>query len=297
MSNPDIYRAVVARRESRHRIRGVDYTVHSWGDDRSPLLVWLHGWGDCGSTAQFVVDALERDWHVIAPDWRGFGRTTTLADAFWFPDYLGDLDRLLDIYSPNAGARIVGHSMGANVAGLYAGTMTERVAAFVNVEGFGLRDSDPDDAAGRYRTWLEFARDAPEFRSFDDFEALADRVLGRAPAMTRARARFVAREWGCERDGRIVLRASPWHKRPNAVLYRRAESEACWRRIEAPVLLVAGRDSRVGHEFGVPLDSALSLLPFANAASAIIDGAGHMLHFEAPETLAARLEAFLAATL
>jgi pimeloyl-ACP methyl ester carboxylesterase len=33
----------------------------------------MHGWMDVGASFQFVVDALQGDWHVIAPDWRGFG--------------------------------------------------------------------------------------------------------------------------------------------------------------------------------------------------------------------------------
>ena len=36
--------------------------------------------------------------------------------------------------------------MGANVGGLFAGVLPERVRAFVNVEGFGLSDADTADA-------------------------------------------------------------------------------------------------------------------------------------------------------
>jgi pimeloyl-ACP methyl ester carboxylesterase len=36
------------------------------------------------------------DWHVIAPDWRGFGLSDyTQSDTYWFPDYLADLDAML----------------------------------------------------------------------------------------------------------------------------------------------------------------------------------------------------------
>ncbi|WP_347251177.1 alpha/beta fold hydrolase, partial [Zoogloea sp.] len=57
----------------------------------------LHGWMDVSASFQFIVDALASDWHVIAPDWRGFGRTEWRGDAYWFPDYLGDLDAILDL--------------------------------------------------------------------------------------------------------------------------------------------------------------------------------------------------------
>ena len=156
-----MYQARIKGRSVRHQLRGVDYHVTEWGERHSRLVVFLHGWGDAGSTFQFVIDELKQDWFVIAPDWRGFGESRIDAESYWFPDYLADLDAILQIYSPDAAVRLVGHSMGANVATLYAGVMPERVSALVNVEGFGLANSDPADAPGRYRKWIEAGRSRP----------------------------------------------------------------------------------------------------------------------------------------
>lgn len=280
------------RRRSLRReydIRGARYNVTEWGNPDAPLLFFLHGWADTGSTFQFVVDAMQDEWHVVAPDWRGFGRSTVDCASYWFPDYIADLDELLYIYTPAEPARIVGHSMGANVAALYAGTMPERVRAFVNVEGFGLAPSDPNDAPGRYRQWLEKARAAPAFSVYDDLAALAGRIAARNPRMSMAQATFVAAEWAEEQaDGRARLRADPKHKLPNPVLYRRAEAEACWRAIEAEVLLVTGADSELAGRYA---DVVGASCPADREIR--IDSAGHMLHFEAPATLAAAIEAFL----
>lgn len=266
-------------------IRGVDYAVNEWGNASDPLLVYLHGFGDCGATFQFVVDELARDWFVVAPDWRGFGATEVEAETFWFPDYLADLDHLLQHYSPDAPVRLIGHSMGGNVAGLYAGARPDRVAAFVNLEGFGLPDADPADAPGRYRDWLEKMREMPAPVERPGFDTLADLISRRSPGMEPSRARFVARCWAEEiSTDRVRLRMHPAHKLPNPVLYRRAEAEACWQAVMAPVLLVAGRRS----DFPPPHD-----LPFPNSQAAWIEDAGHMLHFEQPAALAALLEEFL----
>ena len=145
--------------------------------------MYLHGWADTGSTFQFVVDTLCSEWRVVAPDWRGFGRSSCRCTSYWFPDYLADLHALLDIYSANEPVRLIGHSMGANVGSLYAGTMPERVRAFVNVEGFGLPDSDPGNAPGRYRAWIEQSTGAPGFSEYPDLEALAARLACRAAIM------------------------------------------------------------------------------------------------------------------
>jgi pimeloyl-ACP methyl ester carboxylesterase len=289
----DVYRSEVARRSVKHSLRGIDYQVSEWGDAGQPLLVLLHGWNDTGSSFQFLVDSLPTEWFVIAPDWRGFGETACQSQSYWFPDYIADLDVLLDSYSPQEPARLVGHSMGANVAGLYAGIMPERVAAFVNIEGFGLPESDPDNAPAHYRRWIERSRAMQPYSTYENFEELATRIRKRNPRMDEDKALFVAKLWAAENDEGIVeLRADPAHRLPNAVQYRRAEAAACWEKITAPVLVVKGEESKF---FSAAVDRAgpNEIDAFTAAESVDIPGAGHMVHYEQPALLAAAVEAFL----
>ncbi len=290
-----MYQARVEGRSARHRVRGVDYHVTEWGQAQCPLLVYLHGWGDAGSTFQFVVDELKQDWFVIAPDWRGFGESKVEAASYWFPDYLADLHAILEIYSPNVAVRLVGHSMGANVASLYAGAMPERVVALVNVEGFGLSDSDPEDAPGRYRQWIEAGRSLPAYSSYESLEELAPRIMRRSPRLSEDRALFVADKWAeSHADGVIRIKADRAHKLPNAVLYRRQEAVACWRNVVAPVLIVVGGDTDITSDLKSWIDAESR--PFSSSESVTIAGAGHMVHFDQPASLAELIEEFLAKT-
>jgi pimeloyl-ACP methyl ester carboxylesterase len=134
-------------------IRNLSYHVRIWGEpvpDQIPLVL-VHGWMDVAASYQFMVDALQRDRYVIAPDWRGFGETNCgEVDNFWFPDYLADLDFLLDHYAPGQSVDLVGHSMGGNVAMLYSGVRPERVNRLVNLEGFGMPATHAAQAPKRY---------------------------------------------------------------------------------------------------------------------------------------------------
>ena len=57
---------------------------------------------------------------------------------------------------------LVGHSMGGNVAMIYAGVRPERVRRLVNLEGFGMPATRPEQAPGRYAQWLdEIKQSAP----------------------------------------------------------------------------------------------------------------------------------------
>ena len=125
--------------------------------DRHPHapIVLLHGFQDCGDTWQFLVDCLPETWSLVAPDWRGFGGTEWAPGGYWFPDYLADLEALLDQLVPDGPARVISHSMGANVATLYSGIRPQRLQWLVNLEGIGLRKKSPDEAPAHYARWLD----------------------------------------------------------------------------------------------------------------------------------------------
>jgi pimeloyl-ACP methyl ester carboxylesterase len=277
-------------------IRGLRYHCRAWGSAGDPLLVMLHGWMDVSASFQFLVDALRGAWRVIAPDWRGFGRTEWgRAGSYWFPDYLADLDALLARFSADDPVRLIGHSMGGNVACLYAGARPERIRALVNLEGFGMVASDPQAAPARYEKWLHELVREHRFRDYESFEDLATRLRQTNPRLTPERAAFLARHWGeAIATGRIRLRSDPRHKIVNPVLYRLEEAEACWRGVAAPVLWVEGELTDTPRRLKLD-DAALAARRncFGQLTYRKIAGAGHMLHHDQPEALGAVIEEFL----
>lgn len=280
----------VLLRERRYRIR-------IWGDDDAPAFFFLHGWGDVAASFQFVVDALAGQWRVIAPDWRGFGESQWNDGAYWFPDYIADLDALLEHYSPGAPARLAGHSMGGNVAGLYAGIRPERVARFANLEGFGLWVVAPDEAPARLAGWLAQLRgDAPGFRRYDSHAAFAARMYRDNPRLTPERAAFLAAHSLRAVEGGLSFAADPRHRWVNPVLYRMEEAMACWRRITAPTLWVAAKDSFVMKGFADRQDDYRERLAcHADVREIVLDDCGHNVHHDRPEEIARLLEAFFSA--
>ena len=139
----------------------------------------LHGWMDVAASFQFVVDALADERHVIALDWRGFGATDTPAgDTYFFHEYLGDLETVLDaLFGAGRGPLdLLGHSMGGNVAMLYSGVRPDKVRRLVNLEGFGMPRSRPEQAPKRLAFWLAGLKQAETLRPYDSLEAVAARL-------------------------------------------------------------------------------------------------------------------------
>jgi pimeloyl-ACP methyl ester carboxylesterase len=286
---------VKASRSEFLDIRGLRYHVRTWGKESAPKLFFLHGWMDVSASFQFAVDALEHDWFVIAPDWRGFGMSEWTHDSYWFPDYIADLDALLEHYQPGSAAHVVGHSMGGNVANLYAGIRPERIGKLVLAEGFGLPTTKSEKAPERYEQWLEECRNPPGLRPYASFDEVIERLQKNNPRLSDERAAFLAPHWAEQLpDGGIRLRADPCHKMVNPVLYRIEEAMACWRRITAPVLWLWGNGEW--------------MLKWMKGDKALLDGyrscyrslreqtiaeAGHMMHHDQPERFAAAVEAFV----
>ncbi len=278
-------------------VRGLRYHCRCWGDERAPKLFVLHGWMDVSASFQFLVDALRGDWRVIAPDWRGFGLSErTKEDSYWFPDYLADLDRLLDHFQPKAPVTLAGHSMGGNISAMYAGIRPERVARLINLEGLGLAGTRAEKAPERFARWLgEISGEKPSFRDYETFEALAERMRGSNPRLSGEKASFLARHWGrAKPDGRVELASDPAHKLVNPILYRIEEVEACWRKVTAPVLWVEGAESKVPEILRLSsADLAERKKYFQHLTERVIPDAGHMLHHDQPEQLAEIVEEFL----
>ena len=276
-------------------IRGLKSHVRLWGPADAPKLFLLHGWMDCSASFQFLVDALKRDWRVIAPDWRGFGQSEWINKPYWFPDYLADLERLLDHYSPGEAVRLVGHSMGGNVVGLYAGVRPARVAKLAILEGFGLHPTEPAQAPGRYARWLDQDKAGATLRDYADLGEFAARLMRDNPRLTREKADFLAANFSQRRpDGRFGYAADPWHRVVNPVLYRIEEAKACWQAVTAPVLWVVARDSHLCKEFTErEEDYKARLASFRDLREAVLEDSGHMLHHDQPQRLAALLEQFV----
>ncbi len=308
--------AYVPRRPATSRIlplRGWNHHLQVWGEpeaagDERPLLVLLHGWMDVGASFQFVVDALTAlegpVRPVVAPDWRGFGRSVQPAgvpppDSFWFPDYLADLDALLNALSPGRPVDLVGHSMGGNVVMSYAGVRPETVRRLVNLEGFGLPDSPPEAAPERLARWLDELATPMTLRDYASAAEVADRLRRNNPRLPADKAAWLATQWAEPgADGRWRVRGDAAHRRINPVPYRAEEAVATWRRIRAPLLWVEGEATDVGRWWGDRYPRSefeRRLASVGQVERAVLADAGHMLHHDQPEALARRLHAFLVA--
>ncbi len=294
-------------------IRSLSYHVRIWdGPSPSsalPPLVLVHGWMDVAASYQFMVDALSDAFAagrtIIAPDWRGFGLSKSVAggaaDNYWLPDYLADLDFLLDHYVKDQKIDLVGHSMGGNVAMIYSGVRPERIRRLVNLEGFGMAPTQPAQAPTRYAKWIDqlktLHKGELDLKAYDNVSGVARRLMKTNPRLSADKANWLASHWAAPNaEGKWQILGEPGHKVINANIYQVPETLAIYQCITAPVLAVEASDDSLEkwHQGSYTLaDYHERLKLIADAKVAVIADAGHMLHHDQPEQLAALIEAFL----
>ena len=300
---PDVYSPHRPHRSEFLTLRGLRHHLLRWGDPEAnrPPLVMLHGWMDVGASFQFIVDAMPGEREIVALDWRGFGLSEpSPADCYWFPDYLADLDALIDALSPAAPVDLLGHSMGGNVAMTYAGVRPQRVRRLVNLEGFGMPDVSPAAAPERLARWLDELKNPPFLRPYATLADVAERLMNNNHRLGASKSAWLAGHWARQAEGepeRYLLNADAAHKLTSPVLYRKAEALACWQRIAAPVLWLEGSDDQLTRFWGKrfpreEFEARLAVVP--SVERAVIHNAGHMLHHDQPEAVAARVSEFLA---
>ncbi len=96
-------------------LRGERFHLHSWGEPDKPTLLCLHGFPEYGGAWGDLAPHLIDDFHVLAPDQRGYGQSWAPSDvgAYVLSELVADMAALIGSNGP---VRMLGHDWGAAVA-------------------------------------------------------------------------------------------------------------------------------------------------------------------------------------
>src|SRR3982751_2375015 len=163
------------------------------------MAVLLHGWLDHAGSFDLLAPLLPGQ--TLAMDFRGHGDSQWVgAGGFYhFVEYIADLDGALEILSPQEPVRIVGHSMGAAAALIYAALRAGRVSHLTMIDALPLSIS-VDEVPTRLASYLEDLRQMPrKRRRVDSVEDAAGRLMRNNASLSEKAARVLA-QGGVSRD-------------------------------------------------------------------------------------------------
>lgn len=187
---------------------------------------------------------------------------------------------------------LVGHSMGAAIAGLIAAVAGERVQALVSIEALGGLTAPAGETVQRLRTYVDamLKLDAKQLRVFPDLSAPV-RARMMVNQLSEASARLLIERGVKAVEGGWSWRSDPRLMLPTAV--RMTEEQVCdvVSAILCPVQVI----------YATPAQAYFPEPERSQRAALLPDGrlhtlpGHHHLHMDQPEAVAAIIQAFIAA--
>ena len=282
-------------RERSIQVRGLPLRVRERGPGGAPAVVLLHGWLDQRGSFDLLAPLLGDDVHTIALDHRGHGDSGWVGTGgfYHFVEYVADLDGALDALGlalPLADpVRLVGHSLGAAVALVYAAARPSRVAHAALLDGAPLM-TRATEIPLRIQQYLDDLNMPRTRKLVQGLGEAALRMLRAQPGLPAQVAQHLAAGGvgpDPKQSGALAWKWDPLVRAHSPLPFSESVLDALLPEVKAPVLLLRA-------EHGI-LPDALELRErlgkLARLAVEEVAGTGHHLHLENPEAVAALIRA------
>ncbi len=258
-------------------LNDLSFRFLEWGLKDARPLVLLHGTGDNACTWRLLAPHLAAHFRVIAMDQRGHGGSGwSVPPAYRGEDYMKDLNAFIDILGLE-GIVLMGHSMGALHASLYAALNPGRVAALIHV------DIEPKPPDWNRKYLLGLYRNLPDSYANPE-EYIAETAKNAPYARPETLRELAARS--------LVFREGRWFRTYDREILSRFDTydlTGHLASIRCPALVMRGVESRVlGREAA---EQMVRALPSGELVE--IPRATHPAHLDNPEAFREAVMGFL----
>jgi pimeloyl-ACP methyl ester carboxylesterase len=266
--------------EREFELPGLVLAAKEWGASGQRPVMALHGWLDNAGSFDLLAPLLD-GCHVVAVDSAGHGASASRSpdSAYNIWQDVGDVAEIADQLGWTR-FNLLGHSRGASIAALFAGTFPARAERVVLIEGgipvLGTVEESPDNLA-KAITETKLLRDKSGRVFLDRDAAIRERANGFSKVSVAA-AEVLARRSLLEVPGGLQWHADQRLKATSEVRFTAEQVKAFLERISAPVLALLATDSPFSHRpafldvLGAIRDLRIERLP-----------GGHHLHLEGGE--------------
>lgn len=277
-----------------------------YGNDGRPAMVILHGMRDHALSMTSLSAAFTDRYRVVVPDLRGHGDSDN-PGSYTMTQFIADL-RALVLHLGLERPVLIGHSLGGHIVSKYAAIYASDVCALVLIDGMGppRRRLEATDEMRReiWRSNIETALQlSSERRAMQGNDEALHRLMTNNPRLHPGSAQRII-DHGTEPHPEGGVRWK-WDPAVNMVwsTFDHGESELQWGFVECPVLAVTGDESMQywsRRNLGDHEDPGLHeretkrrLGLFRDARHVIVEGAGHMVHYDQPDALNRCIAEFL----
>lgn len=280
--------------ETTLEVRGLRIAARIWGPETAPPVLALHGWLDNAASFDLLAPLLP-DLRIVAVDLPGHGLSDhrPVGLPYHYVDWVTEVTALVDSLGWDRFS-ILGHSMGAGVGCLFAGTYPARVQRLVLLDGLGPLTAEPDEAPERLALGVRrlLAAEVKTPEPLPSRRVAAEKMCAVVPGLTMRSAEILLDRGMRDVPGGVVWRADPRLRVPSLFRFTASHVHAFLRRIECPVLVVRGVD---GYSFDV--EAAHEQLHCMRDVQVVRLRGGHHVHLDDAASVAGPVRAHLAASM
>ena len=263
-------------------VRGLK--LHCVERGEGEMAVLLHGWLDHAGSFDLLAPLLPG--RTVAIDFRGHGDSQWVGPGgfYHFVEYIADLDGALELLSPQEPVRIVGHSMGAAAALIYAATRPARVSHLTMIDAVPLSISTQEIPA-RLGSYLEDLRHIPrKRRRVDSAEDAAQRLMRNNTSLSEKAARVLA-SGGTSRDpeqeNALAWKWDPLLRAHSPLPISEPVVQLICAQAKVPILAIRGERGMMPEE-----PELRARFPHLKMSVHTVPGTGHHAHLDAPSEVA-----------
>ncbi len=275
-------------RERSIRLGTLSLSALEWELGKHPVLA-LHGWLDNAATFSRLAPQLE-GVHLVALDLPGHGASEWLPPGTFY-HFIDAVGHIVDTADALGWQRfsLIGHSMGAGIATLAAGTIPDRIARLVLIEGVGPLVAKAGSDAQRLSKSLAAEKivRASTPREFAGLEA-AVAARRRGTELDSESASLLVSRGIRRTESGVVFRHDPGLKINSRLRLTEPQVSSFLAAIRCPVLAIRAQD-------GWPFPEELlrsRCSQIENLERCDVPG-GHHVHLTHPEVVSERIREFL----
>jgi len=288
--------ALNARRNFKIQLPNLEIAATEWGNPTGNPIIALHGWLDnIASYYPLLMQSnwlLQNDLRFIAFDLPGHGHSEHrhLSHPYNLVEYVQDLHDLVEALQLNEFS-LLGHSLGAAIASIFAATFPQRVSNLILIEGVGpLTQTEEEGPAQLAKSILQ--RNRHYNRDNQYYEDLQLIIHARAKVSDLDEqnvALLVERNMRSTNQG-YHWRSDPRLRLPTALYLTPKQAQAFNKNLSMPTILLYGKNGFV-HKYPAVKER---IADYKQLQIRELDG-GHHLHMQYPEQVIETIVPFLKA--
>jgi len=245
-----------------------------------------------------IAEHLKNDFHIIAPDMRGYGDTEHVPTGYWLPDYIADIDALLDHFELNDNVNLLGHSKGGIISLMYAGIANTRINKLMSLDGLTFYTPNADKTAQNYRQWLGEVKNGTDPKVYNNLDHFKQSVSRNNPSLSDEMITYLATIWSrplsSDANGKVEIKHDRKHLNTITLRHQDHEYKNLWKEVNATVGITMAENSRLHkyYQLNGDLEQAKDLLNIKEENNYLVKDSYHLLHIEQPKATAKCIQDF-----